>query len=288
MQTVDTAEALRQIIAARRHEGLRIAFVPTMGNLHAGHMRLVDHARTEADYVVASIFVNPMQFGANEDLDTYPRTLEADQTLLTQHGADLLFFPAVADMYPNGLSAQTRVTVPDLPDTLCGAHRPGHFDGVSTVVTKLFNLVQPDCAIFGEKDFQQLSVIRKMTSDLCLPIDIIGVPTVRANDGLALSSRNGYLSDNERQQATEIYRTLCDMREQLIEIGTIDPEKIESIEKAAEARLSEAGFFVDYITFRDPKTLRSPSSGNEIVALAAASLGNTRLIDNVTFMLQTS
>ena len=208
MNTVKTVRELRAVIARARREGKQIALVPTMGNLHSGHGALVTTAAQQADFVVASIFVNPLQFGANEDLDTYPRTLAADQERLLQAGCDLLFAPTVEEMYPNGMEGLTRVTAAKLSNELCGSRRPGHFDGVTTVVSKLFNMVQPDLAIFGQKDYQQLAVIRAMVNDLNFPIQIISEPTVRADDGLALSSRNGYLSDEQRALAPALYRHL--------------------------------------------------------------------------------
>ena len=196
MQTVKSSAGLRHALQRHRVVGERIAFVPTMGNLHEGHLQLVRKARQLADVVVVSVFVNPMQFGANEDLDSYPRTLNADREKLFAEGADYLFAPGVVDIYPEGLDVQTVVRVPSLSETLCGSSRPGHFDGVSTVVSKLFNIVQPDFAVFGEKDFQQLSIIRKMVTDLCMAVEIVGVPTVRAEDGLALSGR-GFGADRD-------------------------------------------------------------------------------------------
>ena len=206
MNTVKTLRELRAAVAQARAEGKQIGFVPTMGNLHAGHVSLVEIAAQRADFVVASIFVNPLQFGAGEDLDKYPRTLAADQEKLLAAGCHLLFHPDVAEIYPHGMGDQTRVSVPGVSEGLCGASRPGHFEGVATVVTKLFNMVQPDLAVFGEKDYQQLAVIRALVQDLNMPIQIIGAPTQRAEDGLALSSRNGYLSDEQRAAAPALYR----------------------------------------------------------------------------------
>ena len=208
MNTVKTLRELRSAVAHARNAGKRIGFVPTMGNLHSGHATLVTKAAQQADFVVASIFVNPLQFGAGEDLDKYPRTLAADQETLLQAGCNLLFAPTVDEMYPGGTTGQTRVSVPQLSEGLCGASRPGHFEGVATVVSKLFNMVQPDMAVFGQKDYQQLAVIRAMVHDLNMPIQIIGEPTVRAEDGLALSSRNGFLSPQERAIAPVLYRSL--------------------------------------------------------------------------------
>ena len=207
MNTVKTVRELRAAVARARSEGKRIGFVPTMGNLHSGHVALITKATQRVDFVVASIFVNPLQFGAGEDLDKYPRTLAADQEKLLEAGCSLLFAPTVEEMYPDGMAGQTRVSVPQLSEGLCGASRPGHFEGVATVVSKLFNMVQPDLAIFGQKDYQQLAVIRALVHDLNMPIQIIGEPTVRAADGLALSSRNGFLSEEQRAVAPVVYRT---------------------------------------------------------------------------------
>ena len=209
MNTVKTVRELRAAVARARSEGKRIGFVPTMGNLHSGHVALITKATQRVDFVVASIFVNPLQFGAGEDLDKYPRTLAADQEKLLQAGCHLLFAPSVEEMYPDGIAGQTRVSVPQLSEGLCGASRPGHFEGVATVVSKLFNMVQPDLAIFGQKDFQQLAVIKSLVHDLNMPIQIIGEPTVRAADGLALSSRNGFLSEEQRAVAPVVYRAIA-------------------------------------------------------------------------------
>ncbi|MGB1091383.1 MAG: pantoate--beta-alanine ligase, partial [Oceanobacter sp.] len=208
MQLVHTIKELRELVAAARQQGQRIGFVPTMGNLHAGHISLVERAKQDADFLVSSIFVNPMQFNDPSDLERYPRTLEDDCQKLQAAGCHLVFAPNVHEMYPNGQGGMTRVQVPGVSEGLCGGSRPGHFDGVATVVTKLFNMVLPDTAFFGEKDFQQVAVIRKMVTDLNQPVEIVTVPTARAEDGLALSSRNGYLSEQERQQAPELYKTL--------------------------------------------------------------------------------
>lgn len=253
-----------------------------MGNLHDGHIELVRRARQHGSVVVVSIFVNPMQFGANEDLDAYPRTLSADKEKLFSEGTDYLFTPGADDIYPDGLEAQTVVRVPALSETLCGSSRPGHFDGVSTVVSKLFNIVQPAFAIFGEKDFQQLSIIRKMALDLCMPVEVIGVPTVRAEDGLALSSRNGYLNPTQRALAPLLHQTLLDCRD-AIACGFDNSLQLES---HARMKLLQAGFVPDYFAIRDARTLRAVDENTENVAiLAAARLGNTRLIDNVQLML---
>jgi pantoate--beta-alanine ligase len=278
MITVKTVRELRAAVARARNEGKRIGLVPTMGNLHAGHAALVTKAAQRADFVVASVFVNPLQFGANEDLDKYPRTLAADQERLLEAGCQLLFAPTVEEMYPDGMDGQTIVSVPGVSEGLCGASRPGHFDGVATVVTKLFNMVQPDLAVFGEKDFQQLAVIRKLVRDLNLPIQIIGEPTVRGADGLALSSRNGYLSDEQRAVAPTLYQTLNQVAEAL-RTGTSDHY---ALLVDAAARLQAAGFVPDYLEIRNPLTLQPASNADrQLVILAAARLGVTRLIDNL-------
>lgn len=278
MITVKTVRELRAAVARARSEGKRIGFVPTMGNLHAGHAALVTKAAQRAEFVVASIFVNPLQFGAGEDLDTYPRTLTADQERLLAAGCNLLFAPGVEEMYPDGMAGQTLVCVPGVSEGLCGASRPGHFDGVATVVTKLFHMVQPDLAVFGEKDFQQLAVIRKLVRDLDLPVQIIGEPTVRDSDGLALSSRNGYLNDAQRRCAPALYQTLGALAAEL-RSGRDDHSVL--IEDGL-ARLSAAGFEPDYLEIRHPLTLRPATRADrQLVILAAARLGTTRLIDNL-------
>jgi pantoate--beta-alanine ligase len=269
---------LRALIRQWRQAGERIAFVPTMGNLHQGHLQLVDTAKQHADRVIVSIFVNPMQFGANEDLDNYPRTLEQDCKGLTEHGADAVFTPTPAMIYPRGLDVQTFVEVPLLGDYHCGASRAGHFRGVSTIVTKLFNLVQPDIACFGQKDYQQLAIIRQMVTDLSMPIEIIGVPTTRAEDGLALSSRNGYLTADQRATAPALYRSLQWMKQQLDQ-GFSD---LRSLEQQAKDQLTAAGFKADYVNISNRQTLVPESDSTvTLVILAAAYLGTTRLIDNI-------
>lgn len=283
MNTVKTVRELRAAVARARGEGKRIGFVPTMGNLHSGHGALVTKAAQRADFVVASIFVNPLQFGAGEDLDTYPRTLAADQERLLQAGCQLLFAPTVEEMYPDGMAVQTRVSVPQLSEGLCGASRPGHFEGVATVVSKLFNMVQPDLAVFGEKDFQQLAVIRAMVRDLNMPIQIIGEPTVRAEDGLALSSRNGYLTPEQRATAPALYRTLSAMAE-AIRRGQRD---FPALIAQGQAQLEAAGLRKDYLEVRHALTLRPAQvDDRDLVVIAAAYLGNTRLIDNIYLHLE--
>ncbi|KPQ21886.1 pantoate--beta-alanine ligase [Halomonas sp. HL-93] len=280
MRTLRDIHDLRHTLHGHRLRDQRIALVPTMGNLHAGHLALVESARQQADVVVASLFVNPMQFGPDEDLDAYPRTFEADQAQLTEAGCDILFAPTVSALYPNGLTAQTRVHVPEMGEGLCGGSRPGHFDGVSTVVSMLFNLVQPDIACFGQKDYQQLAVIRKLVSDLHMPIEIIGVPIVRAKDGLALSSRNGYLSQQERAIAPALYRTLCELRDAL-ERG----ESIERVLHQGQTALYDAGFKPDYLELRDTMLGPVANTTRHAVLLAAAKLGPARLIDNLSVQL---
>ena len=277
MITIHTVDDLRAQIDAWRRGG-NVAFVPTMGNLHAGHIALVKAAHRLADRVVVSIFVNPLQFGAGEDFDSYPRTLERDSEMLIEEGTDLLFAPPVAVMYPKPQADQTRVEVPGLSELLCGARRPGHFVGVATVVCKLFNMVQPDIALFGKKDFQQLMVIRRMVEDLAMPVDIVGVETMREADGLAMSSRNGYLDAAERAIAPGLYRVLTDLAERL-RGGEDDFSRLEA-ETARE--LDAAGFRTDYVAIRRAADLLDPAAGEpDLVILAAAYLGKARLIDNL-------
>ncbi|MFP4262096.1 MAG: pantoate--beta-alanine ligase [Halomonas sp.] len=280
MRTLREIPALRETLGDARRRGKRIALVPTMGNLHDGHLALVAAARERAEVVIATIFVNPLQFGSGEDLDAYPRTLEADRHKLEAAGCDLLFAPDTATVYPRGLEAQTRILVPEVTEGLCGAARPGHFDGVSTVVGMLFNLVQPDLACFGEKDYQQLAVIRRMVADLHFPVEIVGVPIVRAEDGLALSSRNGYLDDAQRATAPELYRTLCALRDALAGGAEVAPTL-----EAGLARLRQAGFTPDYLELRAADLGPVTAATREAVLLAAARLGPTRLIDNLTLTL---
>lgn len=282
MQTVTTIDELRAAVAAWRRDGERVAFVPTMGNLHAGHLRLVETARRHAERVVASIFVNPLQFGAGEDFAAYPRTLAEDQAKLAAGGCDLLFAPSDAEVYPQGREGVTYVEVPGLSDILCGAFRPGHFRGVATVVCKLFNMVQPEVALFGEKDYQQLLVIRRMTRELDLPVAIVGVPTVREADGLAMSSRNGYLKPAERQLAVGIAAALTEVGES-VQGGRRD---FAVLEAAAGERLAQAGFRVDYVAIRRAADLAPATKGDRALRiLAAARLGATRLIDNILIEL---
>ena len=282
MDIVQEIADLRSRVRAWRMAGETIAFVPTMGNLHDGHVSLVQAACDRAHRVVASIFVNPLQFGPTEDLAAYPRTPEQDQARLRGAGCDLLFAPGVAAMYPKGQEAQTRVEVPGISDILCGATRPGHFVGVATVVCKLFNMVQPDLALFGEKDFQQLLVIRRMTADLALPVEVLGLPTVREPDGLAMSSRNGYLTPAERAQAPALYRAL-----QGAAAALAAGQSVTTVEETATAAIAAAGLRPDYVSVRRAADLDPPQPGDAaLVVLAAAYLGRARLIDNLRAELE--
>jgi len=278
MNTVQTLAQLRSSVAQARSAGKRIAFVPTMGNLHAGHIALITQAVARADFVVASIFVNPLQFGPNEDLDNYPRTLAADQSKLEAAGCNLLFTPSPQDIYPSGMAQQTIVSVPGVSSGLCGGSRPGHFDGVSTVVCKLFNMVQPDLALFGEKDYQQLAVIRKMVTDLNMPIEICGVAIVRDSDGLALSSRNGYLNAQQRADAPALHQCMQSVKTHIIN-GNRD---YAALFAQFNSDLQAAGFRLDYVELRDALSLEpADADSRNMVLLAAAYLGTTRLIDNL-------
>ncbi|RME32815.1 MAG: pantoate--beta-alanine ligase [Gammaproteobacteria bacterium] len=277
MHTISHVRELRGTVAQWRAEGERIALVPTMGNLHDGHMALVERARQLAGKVVVSIFVNPTQFVAGEDFDRYPRTPREDAVRLTDAGVDILFLPTTATLYPHGLEGAVTVQVPSLDGMLCGASRPGHFTGVATVVTKLFNLVQPDMAVFGEKDYQQLLVIRRLTEELCLPVEIIGVPTVREADGLALSSRNAYLDEEQRARAPHLYRVL---REAAARLEAGDPPA--AVCQGAIRDLEDAGFLPDYFEVRRATDLGPAGPEDRALRiLAAARLGETRLIDNI-------
>jgi pantoate--beta-alanine ligase len=282
MRTYETNTQLQGALREFRQKGLSVAFVPTMGNLHEGHLDLVRRARTRCDIVVVSIFVNPLQFGPGEDLDAYPRTLAADKEKLFREGTHVLYAPGVEEIYPEGMAVHTQVSVPDLSETLCGSSRPGHFDGVTTIVSKLFNIVQPDVAVFGEKDFQQLSIIRKMVNDLCMPVEIVGVATARDEDGLAKSSRNGYLTRTQRETAPILHQTLLSCRE-AIACGF---DNFLQLESHARMQLLQAGFEPDYFEIRDARSLRTVTEETEEIAiLAAARLGKTRLIDNVRLVL---
>lgn len=277
MLIIETLPLLRQQIRRLRMEGKRVALVPAMGNLHDGHMKLVDEAKARADVVVVSIFVNPMQFDRPEDLARYPRTLQEDCEKLNKRKVDLVFAPSVKEIYPNGTETHTYVDVPGLSTMLEGASRPGHFRGVSTIVSKLFNLVQPDIACFGEKDFQQLALIRKMVADMGFDIEIVGVPIMRAKDGLALSSRNGYLTAEQRKIAPGLYKVLSSIADKL-QAGERDLDEIITI---AGQELNEKGFRADDIQIRDADTLLEVSeTSKRAVILVAAWLGDARLIDN--------
>lgn len=278
MIAISTISDLRREVATARRAGKRIGFVPTMGNLHAGHLKLVEVAREDADYIVASVYVNPMQFGPKEDLASYPRTPEDDKRALAAAGTDAVFMPTDTEIYPRGVAAQTFVEVPQLSDVLCGAFRPGHFRGVTTVVNRLFNLVLPDVAAFGKKDYQQLMLIRLMVADLGMPIKIVGVDTVREADGLAMSSRNHYLRPRERELAPRLYSVLCDLRDEIQRTGEI-PWEAEAI---AAARLQRTGFRPEHVSIVRQQDLRSANRDDRrLVVLAAAWLGRTRLIDNI-------
>jgi len=276
-------ESLRRYLAELRRSEELIAFVPTMGNLHEGHLELVRQAKQHASEVVVSIYVNPTQFGEGEDFEDYPRTLQRDREKLESVGASVLFLPSNGEIYPAGdRAALTTVEVPELSDRLCGRSRPGHFAGVATVVTKLLNIVQPNMALFGEKDYQQLLIIRHLAADLNIPVEIIGVPTFREDDGLAMSSRNGYLTTAERAQAPHLYQTLQWVCRQL-EAGR---EDYSQIEQEGEFRLQEVGFVVDYLSIMQPSLLAAQSGGQLLVVLGAVNIGSTRLIDNCTVNLR--
>ena len=279
IETISQLASLRERVLAWKQAGLRVGFVPTMGNLHAGHQSLVRLAREHADRVVASVFVNPTQFGPGEDYERYPRTVEADLAALEEAGADAMWLPSVETMYPHGMQGVVEIRVPGVTGVLEGAHRPGHFDGVTTVVARLFNQVQAEVAVFGRKDYQQLAVIRYMVGDLAFPVDLVAAPIIREADGLAMSSRNQYLSPADRQTATAIHRALQGAREAAV-AGT----PLRTAEQNAAARLAAAGFAVDYVAIRhrDLSATDSDASG-PLVALAAARLGSTRLIDNIEF-----
>jgi pantoate--beta-alanine ligase len=278
MLTLTRIAELRALVHGWRMAGESIAFVPTMGNLHAGHASLIAAAHHHGRRVVASVFVNPLQFGPSEDYTAYPRTPEEDTAVLVAHGVDALMLPTVEEMYPRGVATSTIVEVPGLSDILCGAFRPGHFRGVATVVVKLLSLVQPDVAIFGEKDYQQLTIIRRAVEDLCLPVRIVGAPTVRADDGLALSSRNRYLDASERAIAPELYRALDRARRRLM-AGEIE---LDAIERDGLDALRAAGFRPDYFEVRTAGALERPQGRDvDVVVLGAARLRRARLIDNV-------
>jgi pantoate--beta-alanine ligase len=278
MEIVTTIAAVRERVRRWRSEGRRIAFVPTMGNLHPGHVSLIEAARKYGDRFVSSIFVNPMQFGPNEDFAHYPRTPTQDERMLADAGCNLMFMPDVVEVYPNGSDRATRVEVPGLSRILDGEFRPGHFEGVTTVVAKLFHIVEPDVAVFGEKDFQQLAIIRRMVADLCMPVEVVAAPTVRDSDGLAMSSRNQYLRPEERQVAPRIYQTLLAAANRL-RAGEND---FAGIERSGIQALEGAGMRPDYFAVRQAQDLSAPGADtSHLVVLTAARLGKARLIDNV-------
>jgi pantoate--beta-alanine ligase len=284
MITTSAISTIREHVKTWRSKGETVAFVPTMGNLHQGHITLVNEAKKRADHVVVSIFVNPMQFSANEDLDGYPRTLAQDSEKLMLAGTELLFTPTPEIIYPKGLAQQTFIEVPEIGDELCGASRPGHFRGVATIVSKLFNIVQPDIALFGRKDFQQLMIIKTMVEDLSMPIDVIGVETIREASGLAMSSRNGYLTIEEKHSAATLKQAL-DSIVNAIQRG----EAIQQAISIAKKRLITVGFTPDYLEVRNANTLRQVTAADsELVVIVAAYIGKARLIDNVSFSRHSS
>tara|TARA_B110000879_G_scaffold142367_1_gene185225 strand:+ start:176 stop:1027 length:852 start_codon:yes stop_codon:yes gene_type:complete len=282
MRIFHTVSGLRDALTVHRREGLRIGFVPTMGNLHQGHLALVEQARQSCDIVVCSIFVNALQFGLNEDWDKYPRTYKNDCDKLTAAGCDYLFHPDDTEMYPNGLDTQSRVICPTMTDVLCGASRPGHFEGVTTVVSKLFNIVQPDEAIFGIKDYQQLAVIRRMAEDLCMPVQITAAPIHREADGLAMSSRNSYITEQERPKVVVLKDSLEWIAQQVKE----GARNFRELEAVAIERIASAGFKTDYITLSNSKTLDPAAEDDlEITILGAIFTESARLIDNLSIHL---
>lgn len=282
MQVFRHIASLRDALLSARVAGQRIGFVPTMGNLHQGHLALVQQAKARCDVVVASIFVNRLQFGLNEDWDQYPRTFEADCLKLTEVGCDFLFFPEEREIYPNGMDGQTRVIVPTMTEMLCGASRPGHFEGVTTVVSKLFHIVQPDEAVFGLKDFQQIAVIRRMTEDLCIPVEIIAGDIVRESDGLAMSSRNHFITAQERPKANQLNVTLNWIKDQVVS-GRRD---YQALEQEGKEQIVDAGFKVDYLQICNSQTLELAAQDDEgITVLGAMYTQAARLIDNVSLVL---
>ncbi|ENW78525.1 MULTISPECIES: pantoate--beta-alanine ligase [unclassified Acinetobacter] len=281
MKTETTIQGLTASLAPARTTKKLIGFVPTMGNLHEGHLTLVRAAKKICDVVVVSIFVNPIQFGAGEDFDSYPRTLEQDSRLLADVGCDIIFAPSVDQMYGKQ-PRLTNISVSQITNDLCGQSRPGHFDGVAVVVTKLFNIVQPDYAFFGEKDYQQLAVIRQLVQDLNIPLEVIGVPIVRAADGLALSSRNGYLSEEQRSIAPKIYQLL-----KQAEVGLGEGQSLSQVLANISTELTQAGFVVDYVEARQPNLQPIEEFDRDLVLFIAAKLGSTRLIDNLHINFKT-
>lgn len=279
MQVFHHVQSVRKVISEARRAGKRVGFVPTMGNLHEGHLALVKQAKQLADVVIVSIFVNRLQFGLNEDWDRYPRTLEQDVSKLKSVACDMLFCPDEAEIYPNGMESQTRVVVPTMTDVLCGASRPGHFEGVTTVVSKLFNIVQPDLAVFGVKDFQQLAVIRRMVEDLCMPVEIVAAEINREQDGLARSSRNSYITEDERSRVSQLYASLNWAKAQ-IEAGRVD---FAELELEASQQIANAGFRLDYLKICNSHTLEPAADDDDkITILGAMYTERARLIDNVS------
>ena len=281
MKTETTIQGLTASLSPARAAKKMIGFVPTMGNLHEGHLTLVRAAKKICDVVVVSIFVNPIQFGAGEDFDSYPRTLEQDSRLLADVGCDIIFAPSVDQMYGKQ-PRLTNISVSQITNDLCGQSRPGHFDGVAVVVTKLFNIVQPDYAFFGQKDYQQLAVIRQLVQDLNIPLEVIGVPIVRAADGLALSSRNGYLSEEQRSIAPKIYQLL-----KQAEVGLGEGQSLSQVLANISTELTQAGFVVDYVEARQPNLQPIEEFDRDLVLFIAAKLGSTRLIDNLHINFKT-
>ena len=282
MQVFHTVNGLREVLREHRNSNKSIGFVPTMGNLHDGHLALIEQARKTNDIVVCSIFVNALQFGLNEDWDKYPRTYVSDCEKLEQVGCDYLFYPEDSEMYPNGLDTQSRVVCPTMTDVLCGASRPGHFEGVTTVVSKLFNIIQPDEAIFGIKDYQQLAVIKRMTEDLCLPVKIISAPIHREADGLAMSSRNSYITEDERPKV-KVLKQVLELIAQKIQAGNLD---FLTLELEAKKRIESVGFRPDYVTISNSKTLEPAAvDDHQITILGAMYTDSARLIDNISISL---
>lgn len=283
MESLASMQAVRERSRQWRCNGEVVALVPTMGSLHQGHLRLVEAAHSLGTKVVVSIFVNPLQFSRNEDFAAYPRTIDADLSILSHMPVDLVFLPAASEVYPRPVAETTRVTVPQLSDILCGASRPGHFSGVATVVNLLLNVVQPDVAVFGEKDYQQLLIIRRMVADLQLPVEVVGVATVREESGLALSSRNNYLSERERRTASRLYRVLVEARDRMYK----NSDDYSTIERASQEQLEAAGFRPDYVAIRRAADLQAPTpEDKELVIMVAAWLGRARLIDNLRVSLR--
>lgn len=282
MQIFHHVESVRAALKTERAAGKTIGFVPTMGNLHDAHIELVKIAQQHCDIAVVSIFVNPLQFGLNEDWDKYPRTFEADTAKLRTVDCNYLFYPDEKEIYPNGMAEQTRVIVPTMTDVLCGASRPGHFEGVTTVVSKLFNIIQPDVAVFGKKDFQQLAIIRRMVEDLCIPVEIIGGEIYRETDGLAMSSRNSFITQEERPKVNVLNRALNDAKS-AIQAGDRD---FFALEDTAKQTIVKAGFKVDYFNICNSKTLEPAANDDtNITILGAMYTAGARLIDNLTFTL---